>query len=83
MKTTQQMFGKVVRDLNAAEQARQDDLAEQRRRAEEAEARLDEPLTRREVLAAIEQVAADYGCNGTPESAAIADAFRALGKALS
>lgn len=65
-KTAQQMFGKVARDIAAAERAERDDQLDRERRAAEAEARLDEPLTRREVLEAIESVKSRY-CprNGT------------------
>lgn len=59
-KTAQQMFGKVARDIAAAERAERDDQADRERRAAEAEARLDEPLTRREVLDAIESVKSRY-----------------------
>lgn len=82
-RTTDQMFAPVVRDLAAQERAQREDQRERERRAAEAEARLDAPLTRRELLEAIETTASDYGCAGTPESDAIADAFRKLGEALS
>lgn len=82
MKTTQQMFGKVARDLARQEQAMRDDAADRERRAQEAEERLDEPLTRREVLDAIETVASEYACNGDHDSMLIADAFRKLAEAL-
>ena len=55
-RTINQMFGKTIRDLEAAERARREDQADRERRAAEAEARLDEPLTRREVLDALESV---------------------------
>lgn len=82
MKSAQQMFGKIARDAASAEKARLDDIAERQRRADEAEARLDETLTRREVIEAIESVANDYGCNGTQESDTICEAFRRLAVAL-
>jgi hypothetical protein len=52
-------------------------------RVQAEQARLDETLTRREVVQAINRVASDYGGNGTHESDLIADAFRALARALS
>ncbi len=82
MKTSQQMFGKVARDIARQEQSARDDAADRERRVQEAEERLDEPLTRREVLEAIESVANDYGCNGDHDSMLIADAFRKLAEAL-
>lgn len=44
--------------------------------------RLDETLTRREVVEAINDVVRNH-TNGPPESQRIADAFKALAKALS
>lgn len=56
-RTTNQMFGAIERDLQRTAQAQRED----QRDHERAEARLDEPLTRREVLEAIESVANEYG----------------------
>lgn len=82
MKTANQMFGKVTRDLARQEQARRDDAADRERRAQEVEDRLDEPLKRRDVLEAIESVASEYTCNGDHDSTLVADAFRKLAEAL-
>lgn len=60
MKTTKQMFGAAVRDIAAMERAMQEDARDRNRRQEEADARLDAPLSRREVLEAIETVASAY-----------------------
>jgi hypothetical protein len=59
-KTTDQMFDKVARDIAAQERAVAQDAADRERYAAEAEARLDEPLTRRELLDAIESVKSRY-----------------------
>ncbi len=82
MKTANQMFGKVTRDLTRQEQARRDDAADRERRVQEVEDRLDEPLKRREVLEAIESVASEYTCNGDHDSMLVADVFRKLAEAL-
>lgn len=82
MKTIQDMFGKITRDLARQEQAKRDDAADRERRAQEAEDRLDEPLTRRDMLEAIESVASEYACNGDHDSMLVADAFRKLAEAL-
>lgn len=68
------------RDTRTPEEIELDDRIA---RAQEIEARLDETLTRREVIDAIDTVAGEYGCGGTHESELIADAFRKLAKALS
>ena len=80
---TRHPFNKIVRDLQATERAIERDVQDQARRAAEAEARLDEPLTRRDVLDALDEVANEYGCNGDHDSDLIADAFRKLKDALS
>jgi hypothetical protein len=80
MKTVKQMFGKVARDIAAAERAAKEDAADRERRVAEAEARLDEPLTRREVLEALENVAIEHDCSGDHN---FADAFRKLAQVLS
>lgn len=59
------------------------ELDERIERANAAEARLDETLTRREVLEAIEYVAHGYGCNGDHDSDLICNAFCKLAEALS
>lgn len=58
-------------------------VAEDReRRAREAEERLDAPLTRRDLLDAIESVRREYGISGTEEAELIEGAFRKLAEAL-
>jgi hypothetical protein len=79
MKTAKQMFAPIVR----AQQAELDDAADRQRRANEAEERLDEPLTRREVVEAIESVANEYAGSGFPEQEIICDAFAKLAAILS
>lgn len=59
-RTTDQMFSKAVRDKAAQERAEREEARERARQLAEVEARLDEPLTRREVLAAIESVKSRY-----------------------
>jgi hypothetical protein len=69
-RTAGQMFGKVARDLAAAERARREDEADAQRQEREAEERLNEPLRRRDVLDAIEQVKyhySEYHHSGTIE----------------
>lgn len=61
----------------------QQDLDERCARIAAEQERLDENLTRREVIEAIEIVVMDYAGTGTHESDLIADAFRGLAKALS
>lgn len=78
MKTVHQMFGKAVRDLTAMERAQREDELERQRRADEAEARLDEPVTRRELLEALEAASSKYAGSGFDEQDRIADAFAAL-----
>ncbi len=78
MKTAKQMFGAVTRQLAATERAVREDAAD---RIEEQD-RLDETLTRREVIEALESVARSY-TNGAPEAQRIADAFKELAEALS
>jgi hypothetical protein len=68
------------RDTRTPEQR---ELDERLAQIERDQARLDETLTRREVIDAIDQVASDYGGNGTHESDLICDAFRKLSRALS
>ena len=82
-RTTDQMFGKVVRDMAAQERAEREDARDRARQLAEEEARLDEPLTRREVIDAVETVAFGYECSGSPQSDMIAAAFRKLAEALS
>lgn len=81
-RTTDQMFGKVLRDREAAERAQREDQADRVRRAAEAEARLDESLTRREILDAVEVIVSDYDASGTDAGTLLADAFRRLAEAL-
>jgi hypothetical protein len=76
------MFGKVARDIAAAERARREDEADTRRREREREERLDEPLRRRDVLDAIETIAHEYDMSGTDAASLIAAAFRRLAEAL-
>lgn len=59
-RTTDQMFGKVVRDMAAQERAEREEARDRVRQLAEEDARLDEPLTRREVLDAIETVKSRY-----------------------
>lgn len=68
------------RDIRTPEQR---ELDEHLVRIEREQERLDETLTRREVIDAIDQVASDYGGNGNHDLDLIADAFRKLSKALS
>lgn len=82
-RTTNQMFGKLQRDLVAAAHAEQQRLNDRARIAVEAEARLDQPMTRRELMTAIESVAHEYGMQGDHDSDLICNAFRKLGEALS
>lgn len=77
------MFRQLERQLARNAEIAKEDAAERARHAEEQEARLDAPLTRREVLEAIESVAHEYGCNGNHDSDLICDAFRKLAEALS
>lgn len=79
MKTAKQMFGAALE----WERAMREDAADRERRAADEQARLDETLTRREVIEALESVANEYGCNGNHDSDLIADAFRKLAGALS
>lgn len=74
-RTTQQMFGKVARDIAATERAHREDQRERERAAIEAEARLDAPLTRREVLEALDAVMEQ--CGG-PERSMLRDLKEAL-----
>jgi cell division protein YceG involved in septum cleavage len=83
VKTTQQMFGKLERDLAATARMEREEAADRQRRIDQGQARLDESVTRREILEALESVASEYGCRGFPENEAIADAFRKLAEALS
>ena len=83
MKTTHQMFGMLQRQLNENARLAQEIVTERERRAAEEEARLDEPLSRREVLDAIESVAHGYGCNSDHDSDLICNAFRKLAEAIS
>lgn len=83
MKTTNQMFGKLARQLAAEQQGLRDEIAERQRRVDQEQARLDETLTRREVLEALENVVNEFGGAGFPENDAIATAFRKLAEALS
>jgi hypothetical protein len=46
------------------------------------EERLDAPLTRRDVLAAIDEVVSEYSGSGMTDQDLIADAFRKLARAL-
>lgn len=59
------------------------DEADRERRVNEAEARLDEPLTRREVLNALETSRNHFGGSGALVQEAICDAFDRLKDALS
>lgn len=83
MKTAEQMFGPIVRTQRAQLQAERDDAADRQRRADEAEARLNEPLTRREVVDAIREARDHFGGSGEPVQDAIYDAFARLADALS
>jgi hypothetical protein len=74
------MFGAAARDIAATERAMKEDAADCQRRADEAEARLDAPLTRREVLDAIETVASVYSGQHGHDTR---DLLRRLAKALS
>ncbi len=60
MKTAKQMFGAVTRQLAATERAMREDAADSERRIVEEQDRLDETLTRREVIEALESVASVY-----------------------
>lgn len=55
--------GKAERQIQRDLEMRQRDEADRQRRADEAEARLDAPVTRRELLAALERVRNSAGCN--------------------
>lgn len=83
MKTGKQMFGKLARDAAAMERALKEDAADRYVRAMEEEAHQDAPISRRDVLDALETAASEYGCAGNHDSDLIADAFRKLAKALS
>jgi hypothetical protein len=61
----------------------QQELDERLAQIERDQARLDETLTRREVIDAIDFVASEYSGNGVQAHDMIADAFRKLAKALS
>jgi hypothetical protein len=63
------------RNQPTLEQRDNDDALE---RALARESRMDEPLTRLEVVDAIENVAREYGAHGNPEAGLIRDAFRRL-----
>lgn len=80
MKNNHRMFGGIAREMARAARAEAEDQATRERHAQEAEAHLDAPITRREVLDAIEEVAREYdamGRNGTR------DLLRKLAEALS
>lgn len=61
----------------------QRELDERIESANERELRLDETLTRREVVEAIEALANEYGCDGNHDSDLISIVFLKLAKALS
>jgi len=77
------MFRKLQRQLDADSRMMKEAEESARRKAESEQARLDEPLTRREVIGAIETVAWGYACNGDHDSDLVANAFRALKDVLS
>lgn len=82
--TADQMFRKTLRHIEADERdAIREAAADAIRRIEEQEARLHAPLSRREVLEALQIVAGQFGGNGNHDSDLIANAFRELERALS
>lgn len=70
--------GKAERQAERETWARKADEADQQRRADEAEARLGAPITRRELLHALETVRNRAGCNVGDHWDAIEIIFRAL-----
>lgn len=77
------MFDHIVQAQLTDLRATAADQAGRERRANEAEARLDEPLTRREVLDALNTAQDHFGGSGEPVQEAIYDAFGRLRDALS
>jgi hypothetical protein len=61
----------------------QQEMDEMRERVTAKQARLDETLTRREVIESIEWVMHEYSCNGDHDSDLIYGAFKKLAEALS
>lgn len=55
--------GKAEREAQQIRELQQRDETDRQRRADEAENRLDAAVTRRELLAALERVRNDAGCN--------------------
>lgn len=72
------MFGPIVRSQQRLLQIEREENADRARRVAEEEARLDEPLTRREVVEAIESVVNEYA-----EHELLSEAFARLAVALS
>lgn len=83
MKRPSGMFAPILRDQRNRIQAAADDMAELRRRSDEADARRNERLTRGEVLDVLETVRDHFGGSGEPVQEAIYDAFDRLRDALS
>ena len=82
-RTAEQMFGKIARQIEADDRMLREEAARREREFEEQEARLDNPISRREVIEAIDFVVSEYSGNGVQTHDMIADAFRKLAKALS
>lgn len=68
------------RDTRTPEERELDERIE---RAADIEARLDAPLTRRELIDALNEVASEYGAVGDHDSGLIYDAFRNFARHLS
>ncbi len=83
MKTVKQMFGQIANEMRAAAERDYLELASRQHAADEAEARLDAPLTRRDVLDAIRDVRDRFGGSGEPIQEVVYDAFDRLLDALS
>jgi hypothetical protein len=83
MKTTKQMFGKLAYEMRRDAERELEELRARQFAADAAGARLDAPISRREVLEAIREVRNHFGGNGLPEQEALCDAFDRLADALS
>lgn len=81
--TKSRMFHHIVQAQLTELRATAQDAADRERRLNEEEARMDEPLTRREVLSALETVRDHFGGSGEPVQEAIYDAIDRLRDALS
>lgn len=83
MKTAKQMFGRLAAEMRESAERDYAELAARQHAAAEAEARLDAPLTRREVIEAIRDTRDYYAGSGFPEQEIICDALDRLADALS